>query len=280
MMYQLAGLDLDGTLYDRHLNISDYNRAALREWVAAGRMVAITSGRMLPRVSALMREELQLPGYRMCLNGAVVYDTNDQLIAAHPLGKSTVLRAFLLARRYGVRIRFYSEDYHALYSPELAANYQGGALNRDVVFKNRVQLQQLLARPDVVFYKFTLEAALLNVPALLLARRALMQLPLAMTRSKHLLYEGTAPGVNKLLGMQVIAEHAGITLRDCICFGDQLNDAEMLAGVGCGVAMANAVPAVKRIADEVGPSNVADGVGKILRRELSRDAGLSKKLPK
>lgn len=273
-MYQLAGLDLDGTLYDRRLQISDYNRAALREWVAAGRIVAITSGRMLPRVSALMREDLQIPGYRMCLNGAVVYDTDDKLIAAHPMGKSTVMRAFLLAKRCGVRIRFYSENYHALYSPELPANYLGGGLDRDVVFRTQQQLQRLLDHPDVTFYKFTLEAALLNVPALLLARRALMRLPLDMTRSKHLLYEGTAPGVNKLLGMRAIAAHAGLELSDCICFGDQLNDAEMLAGVGCGVAMANAVPAVKRIARVVGPSNEANGVGKILRQELSRSAGL------
>ncbi|WP_164507480.1 Cof-type HAD-IIB family hydrolase [Lacticaseibacillus songhuajiangensis] len=271
-MYQLAGLDLDGTLYDRHLRISEYNRAALREWVAAGRIVAITSGRMLPRVSALLREDLQVPGYRMCLNGAVVYDTHDKLIAAHPLGKTTVMRAFLLAKRCGVRIRFYSEDYHALYSPELPANYLGGSLDRDVIFRTQAQLRQILERPDVTFYKFTLEAALLNVPALFLARRALMQLPLDMTRSKHLLYEGTAPGVNKLLGMQAIAEHSGIDLEDCICFGDQLNDAQMLAGVGCGVAMANAVPAVKRIASVVGPSNEANGVGKILRQELRRGA--------
>lgn len=272
-MIQLAGIDLDGTLYDRHLQISAGNRAALREWVTAGRTLVIASGRMRPRVSALLREELQLPGYRMCLNGAVVYDNEDHRIAAYPLGKSTVLAAFLVAKRFGVRIRFYAEDYHALYSPELRANYRGGELQSDVVVKTRRELERLLARPDVTFYKFTLAPALLNVPALFAARRTLMQLPLTMTRSKHLLYEGMAPGVNKLRGMQAVAECAGIALSDCMAFGDQLNDLEMVAGVGCGVAMGNAVPAVKRVAARIAPRNTADGVGRTLREELQKENG-------
>ncbi len=270
-MIKLAGLDLDGTLYDRHLTISKFNRNAVRAWVASGRLFAICSGRMLPRVSALMRDDLAVPGYRMCLNGALVYDTNDKLLAARPLAKTTVLRVFDIAKRYGVRVRFYSDEFHVLYAPGLKETYIGGALDRDLNVVKETTLANLVRRPDVDFYKFTVEAAYGNLIALKMALRALSVLPLNMTRSKTLLFEGLAPGVDKLAGMRIIAEHAGVTLDECMCFGDQLNDLTMIQGVGYGVAMGNAVKPVKKVAKLIAPNHNQHGAGITLLRVITGD---------
>lgn len=270
-MIKLAGLDLDGTLYNRHLRVSKMNRNAVRAWVASERLFAICSGRMIPRVAKLMRDELQVPGYKMCLNGALVYDQDDKLLSATPLAKTTVRRVFALAQHYGVQVRFYSELQHALYTPHRAGNYLGGALDRDVRIATVSAMDQLLRRPDVEFYKFTVEAAFGNVLALKLALAALAKLPLNMTRSKTLLYEGLAPGIDKLAGMRVIAQAAGVPLTECMCFGDQLNDLTMVAGVGYGVAMGNAVRQVKQAAKIVAPTNEKDGAGLTLLRVITGD---------
>ncbi|WP_127850100.1 HAD-IIB family hydrolase [Lacticaseibacillus hulanensis] len=272
-MIKLAGLDLDGTLYDRHLRVSKFNRNAVRAWAASGRLLAVCSGRMIPRVAALLDDDLQVRGYRMCLNGALVYNQENKLIAARPLAKTTARRVFLLAKKYGVRVRFYSELYHALVTPHAPGDYLGGELNRDVHVSTMAQLDQLLKRPDVQFYKFTLEAAFGNVVTLGMALRALKRLPLNMTRSKTLLFEGLAPGVDKLFGMKTIAADAGVSLDECLCIGDQLNDLTMIRGVGCGVAMGNAVREVKDAAHIVAPRNTKNGAGVTLLRVITGDIG-------
>ena len=40
------------------------------------------------------------------------------------------------------------------------------------------------------------------------------------------------------------AEHLGLTLANCMAFGDGLNDLTMVRMAGVGVAMANAAPEV------------------------------------
>ena len=65
-----------------------------------------------------------------------------------------------------------------------------------------------------------------------------------------------------------LAEHLGIDPRDTVAFGDGTNDREMLEMAGLGVAMANADPLVKAVADEITDTNNAAGVGKTIFRLL------------
>jgi hydroxymethylpyrimidine pyrophosphatase-like HAD family hydrolase len=49
-------------------------------------------------------------------------------------------------------------------------------------------------------------------------------------------------------------------LDDALAIGDNLNDLDMLAAAGCGVAMGNAPETVKAVAARVTASNDAEGV--------------------
>ena len=62
------------------------------------------------------------------------------------------------------------------------------------------------------------------------------------------------------------AEHLGLSLENCAAFGDGLNDLSMVEMAGVGVAMANAVPEVKRAASRLAPSNDEDGVAAVLEQ--------------
>jgi hydroxymethylpyrimidine pyrophosphatase-like HAD family hydrolase len=53
-----------------------------------------------------------------------------------------------------------------------------------------------------------------------------------------------------------------------LAFGDMPNDVSMLSWAGRAVAVANAHPAVRALADEVTLSNVDDGVAEYLERYL------------
>ncbi len=66
----------------------------------------------------------------------------------------------------------------------------------------------------------------------------------------------------KLNGIKHLAARFGIELADVAAFGDDYNDIEMLRGCGVGVAMENALPEVKAVADFVCGVNDDDGMAK------------------
>ncbi|MNH43150.1 putative phosphatase [compost metagenome] len=65
-----------------------------------------------------------------------------------------------------------------------------------------------------------------------------------------------------------LAEHFGCDLSEVMAIGDAWNDREMLEVAGLGVAMGNAVPSLKEIADEITLSNNEDGVAHIIRKHI------------
>lgn len=60
-----------------------------------------------------------------------------------------------------------------------------------------------------------------------------------------------APDANKGSALAVLMEHFHIAKEECICFGDQQNDIEMLKKAGTSYAMSTASPEVVRHADHV-----------------------------
>ncbi len=53
-----------------------------------------------------------------------------------------------------------------------------------------------------------------------------------------------------------------------VAFGDDRNDYDILENVGKAVAVANAIPMIKEIADDVAGSNDDGGVAKYIEKEL------------
>ena len=74
----------------------------------------------------------------------------------------------------------------------------------------------------------------------------------------------------KSRSLKLIAEHFGVRNDEVIAFGDDLNDIDMLSAAGVGVAMENAVPEVKRIADDICGSNEEDGLARWIEENLLR----------
>ncbi|MFP2238332.1 HMP-PP phosphatase [Pseudescherichia vulneris] len=52
-------------------------------------------------------------------------------------------------------------------------------------------------------------------------------------------------GCNKGAALSTLSQHLGMTLADCMAFGDAMNDSEMLGSVGKGLIMGNAMPQLK-----------------------------------
>lgn len=65
---------------------------------------------------------------------------------------------------------------------------------------------------------------------------------------------------SKARGIQDVLTHFGFTIENAMAFGDGLNDLEMLSTVGYGVAMGNAEPELKALADYVTLPIEQDGI--------------------
>jgi hydroxymethylpyrimidine pyrophosphatase-like HAD family hydrolase len=59
--------------------------------------------------------------------------------------------------------------------------------------------------------------------------------------------------MNKSVGMLAVAERLGLDIANVYAFGDGLNDLEMLASAGTGVAIEGADPRVLAVADRTCP---------------------------
>ena len=77
-------------------------------------------------------------------------------------------------------------------------------------------------------------------------------------------------GVNKATGLAAAVEELGLSARDVVAVGDAENDHAFLAAAGCGVAVANAVPALKARADLVTVREQGAGVVELIDRLSER----------
>ena len=61
------------------------------------------------------------------------------------------------------------------------------------------------------------------------------------------------PRINKGYGIEKVAKHFGVKLENCVAFGDEQNDKEMLEKVGMGVCVKNGSQDVKDVSSYVSP---------------------------
>jgi len=80
--------------------------------------------------------------------------------------------------------------------------------------------------------------------------------------------ELNAATANKGDSLLKFGEKLGIQREEIMAFGDGMNDFDMIRAAGVGVAMANACPELKAIADRETLSNVEDGVAVELEKLL------------
>jgi hydroxymethylpyrimidine pyrophosphatase-like HAD family hydrolase len=75
-------------------------------------------------------------------------------------------------------------------------------------------------------------------------------------------------GLSKAVGLEIICKSFGILAENVIAFGDEDNDFEMIEFAGTGVAMANAIPQLKEIANKITLSNEEDGIAYFLEKNV------------
>ncbi len=108
----------------------------------------------------------------------------------------------------------------------------------------------------------------LHSPADAAALKALLPETLALTVAEGTLGMIQPRGVEKGRAALALCKRLGVPPAETAAFGDDLNDIPLLRACGVGVAVENALPAVKAAADAVCGSNQEDGPARWLAEHI------------
>lgn len=267
MQPHLIVLDLDGTLLNDEKTISLKTKETLFKVKEAGHHVMIATGRPY-RASEPYYQELGLTTPIVNFNGAYVH---------HPINASwqTIHSPLKLGVVHDV-----VESVHLLDYENLIAEVKDDVYLQTADERLSGLLSMGNPRVTVGSLKDTLKenpTSLLiqaedeNVPII---RQHLQQVHAELIEHRRWgapfpVIEIVRRGLSKAVGIHHIAKEMHIPRERIIAFGDEDNDLEMIDYAGVGVAMGNAIPELKQIANEITVTNNEDGIAKVLIERLN-----------
>ena len=244
--------DIDETLYINRGKkyIPESTKTALKLLKQKGIITAIATGRTIPSMPSKIVELIAECGIEMIvsLNGQYV-EYQGKPLAKFPFDKTQLAQlsgslkahniAHILATREGL---FAIAEDHYLRD---ALNALGISYTRDPNACGKYDTYQVLA-----FYPAEQDGAVA---------------PLLPANVQTIRWHPSGVDIldkagSKARGIAAALDKLDISIADSMAFGDGPNDFEMLEAVGFGVAMGNAIPALKAVADYVCPSIDEDGI--------------------
>lgn len=260
--YKLVATDLDGTLLRGDDTVSERTREALLAATAAGAAHIIVTGRAVPWTRHVL-DDLGYKGIAVCGQGAQVYDAG-----AHRLLTSVTLDRKLAALAL--------EKIEAEVGPLAIAASRDG-VEGEVLFGPGYQVQEGLPALyledtsevwSAPLNKLYIQHPELDEDALVQLARETVGSLVGIVMAGPGVVEILPLGLSKATGLSLAARRLGVKAAETIAFGDMPNDIPMFGWAAHGVAMANAHPELKAVADELTTSNEEDGIAVVLERLL------------
>ena len=276
MSVRLIAFDLDGTLLDDEKRVPPENLRALEAAADRGVVLVPATGRI---VRGIPEQVKALPGLRYFIvsNGAGVYDAKEaRLLYRGDVPVELALRCYEYMDTLPVIYDCYQNEsgWMTRWMYETCEDYFPTEPHMlEIVKRLRVPVDDLketlrqrgepLQKLQMFFKPEDLDER----------ERQLRRIPelfpeLAATTSVSNNIEINSVNAGKGKALLALAKRLDIDPADTLAFGDGTNDCEMLSMAGRGVAMQNADPRVKAVADEICESNNDAGVGKTILRLL------------
>jgi Cof subfamily protein (haloacid dehalogenase superfamily) len=268
---RLVGLDLDGTLLDNSKNISDRTYRAMKAAAEQGVYLVPVTGRPHEGIPKLVRK-LPFVRYLISCNGAAIRDEQESSVVREKLISPEVsLNLTRILHQYQVPYEVllngvgYSEQW--VYDHLIARSPQNSFLPQYIKETRRVvpHLPSFLAKEGKGLEElFVMSGSLEKQEEIFREVKALHQLSFVFPAPTGM--EITAKGVDKGEALLFLAGSLGIARHEVMALGDSGNDLTMLRAAAFPVAMGNAVPEVKAMAQFTTASNEEHGVAVALER--------------
>ena len=253
-MYKLAVFDVDGTLVTRGQRVLlDSTIEALKTLKENGVYIAIASGRPLFAMEKSLLKHIDFD-YFICSNGMCVADGKKQILFKQDMTKEEVETLTKDFEKHDDALMFQFEDKAYIYhGRKRISNMIHHCLGRlDILVDARKTRNRHATTLPYAAVSFIQKRHVAYY------REAYSQYSIIEFMEDY--YDIFAKGCSKASGIQHLCDNIHVEMKDVICFGDALNDYEMIQACGCGVAMGDALDEIKEIADYITEKSDDDGI--------------------
>ena len=273
MDIKLIAFDLDYTILDSGKNLSPENRYALEKAAEKGIWIVPCTGRFYEAIPDVIRE-LPFVRYAITINGAVVCDAAEKKTiseTAMPLERGLELLEWCSALGVAYDCYIESRGYMCASHIDHIEDYLESEVYCGIVRSMRIPVPDLISYtaerglPVQKVQMFTKDLSILRDSREYINSK---YPDLIATSSLTNNLEINAAGANKGTALRTLAEHLGISARQIMAIGDGGNDLQMIETAGIGVAMANALPEIKKAADLTTLSCDGSGVAYAINRVI------------
>jgi Cof subfamily protein (haloacid dehalogenase superfamily) len=271
-------LDVDGTILEHGSHISPSTPGAVRAARAAGHLVYLSTGRSAADIHPVVAE-IGFDG--AVTNSGALVTSDGEVVVERPLSAEATDRMLTALRSRGIRYFLQTRD--AVYASDDMAE-----LMRDyaVALETRVQAGQEVRPEDSLVglaqrrFPGVEEADLDRIDKAVFVsdhEEGIDELR-ADLGDEFLIVPGSMPlpggsngeiserGTTKGSAIELLLAHLGMDAADAVAVGDSWNDVEMFQVCGVAVAMGNAQPELKELADMVTTDVLDDGIAHAFRR--------------
>lgn len=259
--------DIDGTLLSDDMTVSAGNRKAVEKALEQGNYVVVATGRPVKSGKAIVeRLGLTMPGcYMIAFNGSVLYDCHgDRVLYEETVPLPHIRRLFEEAQKAGLYIQTYDQTDILTERKTRELEYYSGRTGMSYRIIPHLG-QELKREPN--------KALLIHLES----RQKLEEFQKAneyWTKdifdsffSSNTYLEYCPAGVNKGSAIVRLCSLLDIPIEHTIAAGDEWNDISMIQAAHIGVAVKNAVEAVKEAADYVTErDNNHDAVAEVIEK--------------
>ncbi|MBC2297767.1 HAD family phosphatase [Listeria welshimeri] len=273
MTTQAIILDIDGTLLNDDKKISPETKKALITAQQNGVKLILASGRPTTGMH-LYAEQLEMEKYHGLLvsyNGAKVVDCqtkeelfNQTLTIAE--GKAVLEHM----KQFEVKVMIDKDDYMYVNNVyDCYITYKDEEINI-IQYESRGGNFKLCEKEDLAaFLDYRINKILTaGDPGYMQKNYQAMMAPFKNTLNcvftADFYFEFTAKNIDKAKALDTVLTPMGIHAENIIAFGDGHNDITMVKYAGTGIAMDNAVPELKAVANSITLSNNKDGIAHVL----------------
>lgn len=234
-MARLAAFDMDGTLLMPDHRLGDQTVGTLRQLRERDITLAFATGRHALEMRHLLGL-LTLDAFLITGNGTRIHSLEGDLLHRQDLSPDVAWQVIHSKWETSASIHVFNDSgwLTDVEDPRILAFHSYSGFRYQLVDLKR------LSAHDVTKICFCGEHDDLN--------RLRVQLNEALGDRAHICFsafnclEVLPKGCNKGAALTILSGQLGITLQDCMAFGDAMNDHEMLAAVGYGMIMGNAMP--------------------------------------
>ena len=266
MKYKLIALDIDGTLINSSLQLTESVKNTIAKAKAEGVKVVLCTGRPLKGVEKFL-DELNLKedgDYAATFNGALVQNTFTESPICHlTLNYENLVDLYNLSLEVGSRSHFYDTKTLYTFNKDVSdytvvESYLTGA-HLNITTIEDISKDISMSKFMMIDHPEILDECIKKIPKSYFEKYTIV-------RSMPFFLEFLNKEANKGSGIERLAAELGIKQEEVICVGDAENDKHMIEYAGLGVAMGNATSQIKDIADYITLSNDDDGVAHVINK--------------